>query len=98
MAKTHMEARINAEARAHIGGDEQIVDSINTRYGALTFKHLLLPVWLLAYRYQDRSYQVLVNAGTGEVNGERPYSVWKIASVAILATIVAMTVWFFTSR
>ena len=44
----------------------------------VTFKHLLLPIWLATYRYRDQLYQILVNARTGEVQGRRPYSVWKI--------------------
>jgi hypothetical protein len=31
-------------------------------YSAITFKHLLLPVWISAYRFQSRVYQALVNA------------------------------------
>ena len=56
----------------------------------MTFKHLLLPVWLLAYRYRERVFQVLVNASTGEVDGERPYSAWKIATAIIAGTLLAV--------
>ena len=42
------------------------------------FKHLLLPVWLLAYQYNGKAFQVMVNAATGEVQGERPWSWIKI--------------------
>jgi hypothetical protein len=82
--------------RQRIGGDEQQVDSIETHYGAITFKHVLLPTWLLAYRYRGKSYQVMINAATGEVQGERPYSWIKIAffslAVAAIAGTVAMLV------
>ena len=54
------------------------------RYDALSFKHLLLPVWLLAYRYHEKIYQVMINATTGEVQGERPYS-WIKITLAVLA-------------
>ena len=46
----------------------------DTNYHALTYKHLLLPVWMLAYRYGKKTYRVVVNAGTGEVQGGRPWS------------------------
>ena len=71
--------------RGLIGGDEQRISEIKTRYDAITFKHLLLPVWLLAYRYHDKSYQIFINAVTGEVQGERPYSFWKIFLTVLLA-------------
>ncbi|MCP4507510.1 MAG: hypothetical protein GY826_14105, partial [Fuerstiella sp.] len=77
-AKSRIDETIQSDVRQRIGGDAQRVQSVNSRYEAITYKHLLLPVWLLAYRYSDKTYQVFVNAATGEVQGERPYSVWKI--------------------
>ncbi|MEZ6130876.1 MAG: hypothetical protein R3C59_19575 [Planctomycetaceae bacterium] len=77
------------EVRQRIGGDTQQVQSVNSRYEAVTFKHLLLPVWLLAYRYHQKTYQVFINAATGEVQGERPYSVWKILFAVLLGSLVA---------
>ena len=62
---------------------------MQTTYGAVTFKHLLLPVWLMAYRYNEKTYQILVNATTGELDGERPYSAWKIATAIIMGTLLA---------
>ncbi|MBI5758016.1 MAG: hypothetical protein HZA46_05815 [Planctomycetales bacterium] len=94
-ARSRIEAAVRAESQRRIGGDEQRVHSVTTRYNAITFKHLLLPVWMLAYRYHDKAYQVVVNAGTGEVQGERPYSWVKIlmavlATAAVAATIAAI--------
>ena len=89
IARDVMDKAIAVEVRQRIGGDEQIVNSIRTQLGAITFKHLLLPVWMLAYRYRGQTYQVLVNACTGEVDGERPYSVWKI-TFAVVATAAAV--------
>ena len=88
-ARQKMETQISRDVRSDIGGDEQRVFSIDTRHDALTYKHLLLPLWLLAYRYGDRSYQVLVNAQTGEVQGERPWSWIKIALAAVSGLAVA---------
>ena len=57
--------------------------------GDLTFKHVLLPVWLAAYRYRGKSFRFVVNGRTGSVEGERPYSAVKIAIAVALALIVA---------
>ena len=48
-------------------------------------------VWMLAYRYHDKPYRVFVNAGTGEVQGERPYS-WVKIMLAVLAGAAAALV------
>jgi len=88
-AKSRIDEAIQSDVRQRIGGDTQRVQSVNSRYEAITYKHLLLPVWLLAYRFSDKTYQVFVNAATGEVQGERPYSVWKILFAVILGLTVA---------
>jgi DNA-directed RNA polymerase subunit RPC12/RpoP len=85
LARRRIESAIEAEVRQRIGGDEQRLERIQTEWSGLTYKHLLLPVWLLAYRYGDRSYRVAVNACSGEVTGERPYSPWKVALLAAAA-------------
>jgi hypothetical protein len=65
---------------------------VDTRYDNITFKHILLPVWISAYRYREKAYRFLVNARTGEVSGERPYSTAKIvaAAVVVLGIIAAV--------
>lgn len=73
-----------------IGGDEQRVDTVNTAYSDITFKHLLLPLWICAYRFRERPYRVLINARTGEVQGERPYSAWKIALLVIVILLLIL--------
>ncbi len=89
-----MQQEIDAEVREDIGGDEQRVSSIRTTYSNIFFLHLLLPVWIGAYQFQGKVYHVVVNARTGDVQGERPYSKWKIASlvVAILAVVVGLLI------
>ena len=87
--KQRIDAAIHAEVRQRIGGDTQVVSSVNSRYDAVTYKHLLLPVWLLAYKYHNKTYQVFINAATGEVQGERPYSIWKILLTILLGVAVA---------
>ena len=85
--KERIENAIRTEVHQRIGGDTQTIHSIDSHYDAITFKHLLLPVWLLAYAYGDKSYQVFINAATGEVQGERPWSPVKIA-MAVFTVIV----------
>lgn len=88
-ARERIEQALAEEVRARIGGDVQRVHAQQTSYAGLTYKHLLLPVWLLAYRYRDRSYRVAINACTGEVHGERPWSPWKIGAAVLLGLLAA---------
>jgi predicted RNA-binding Zn-ribbon protein involved in translation (DUF1610 family) len=89
-AKQRIDEAIAADVCQRIGGDRQRVHSIKSRYDAVTYKHLLLPVWMLAYRYHGKPYRIFVNAGTGEVQGERPYSWVKIAFTVVSSLIAAL--------
>jgi predicted RNA-binding Zn-ribbon protein involved in translation (DUF1610 family) len=88
-AKLRIDQAIEAEVRRRIGGDVQRIHSIQTQHDAITYKHLLLPVWMLGYKYREKPYQVVVNAGTGEVQGDRPYS-WIKITLAVLAGAAAI--------
>lgn len=88
-AQVIMAEQISLSIRRQIGGDEQRITSMNTRYADVTFKHLLLPVWISAYRFRDKVFRFLVNARTGEVQGERPYS-WIKITLAVLAGLAAL--------
>jgi hypothetical protein len=91
-AQRIMDDRIRSLCAADIGGDHQIVETVRTQHVGVTFKHILLPLWLATYRYFDKVYRIMVNARTGEVVGERPWSIWKIAlavlGVAVLVIII----------
>ena len=93
-AKRAMAPRIEKEVRSDIGGDEQRIDDIETSYLNAAFRHLLLPCWVGAYRFRGDLFQIVVNARTGEVQGERPYSAWKIGFLifGIIALIVLIAI------
>jgi DNA-directed RNA polymerase subunit RPC12/RpoP len=91
-AAQEMNATIQDDVRADIGGDQQQITDLETRVGELTFKHVLLPVWLAAFRYGGKSYRFVVNGRTGAVEGERPYSAVKIAIAVILGLLLALAI------
>ena len=93
-AKIIMSPAIDNTIKRDIGGDEQRISSKTTNYHDIAFKHILLPVWISSYRYKEKVYRFLVNAVTGEVQGERPWSIWKISAAVLLGVIaVGGIVW-----
>lgn len=88
-ARAIMARAIERDVRFDIGGDRQRVHDIRTRTSDVTFKHVLLPVWLAAYKYRGKTFRFVVNGQTGRVQGERPWSPWKIAIALIIGAIVA---------
>ena len=97
-AKQRMEPAIQSTIRQDIGGDQQMIQYVQTTYRNPTFKHILLPVWLSAYRYNNKVFQFLINARTGEVQGERPYSSAKIATAIVAGIILAIVLYFSLSK
>jgi hypothetical protein len=88
-AKQMMVPTIESTIRSDIGGDHQRIASVHSTYGSITFKHLLLPLWISAYRYRGKTYRFLVNARTGEVQGERP---WSAAKITLLVIAIALLI------
>lgn len=89
IGRQEMARVIMNDAQRDIGGDEQRVNQIRTDYNAETFKHVLLPVWTAAYKYNGKSYRFVVNGQSGRVQGERPWSAIKI-TLAVIAALVAL--------
>lgn len=67
---------------------------VHTLFSNLTYKYLLLPVWISSYKYKEKVYQFMVNGQTGKVSGKTPISIPKvIITVAAVILIVALIVW-----
>ena len=90
-AKNVIKENIKTTIRNEIGGDDQRIGNMNVAYSNITFKHILLPIWISAYSYNTKVYRFIINGETGEVQGQRPYSAIKIA-LAIIAAILAIIV------
>jgi len=89
LAVKAMDRIVRQDIMRDIGGDLQRIHQLNTHHDRTTFKHLLLPIWTAGFRYKGKTYRFVINGQTGRVQGERPYSYWKIA-LAVLAGMVVI--------
>ena len=87
-SEAQMRSQLEQLCARQIPGDTYRNLRIHPVFSARTFKHLLVPIWLLVYMFGSRSYQVVVNGYTGRMAGKYPYSPWKIAFLILLAIIV----------
>jgi DNA-directed RNA polymerase subunit RPC12/RpoP len=97
-AKQVMDNDIRRLCMRDIGGNHQRLYTVNTQHVGVTFKHVLLPVWLAPYRYQQQTYQILVNGRNGRVCGTRPYSWIKIALFVLLILAILGIVLLIASK
>jgi DNA-directed RNA polymerase subunit RPC12/RpoP len=95
-ATERMEDVIRGDVRSAIGGDHQRIHTLHTTRSNITYKHVLLPMWICSYRYRDKIYRFLVNARTGEVQGQRPWSWVKITLAVLAAAAVAFGIYAVT--
>ncbi|HRG75498.1 MAG TPA: hypothetical protein PLX69_13140, partial [Leptospiraceae bacterium] len=98
ISKGKMDGPIREKIRRDIGGDEQQISSVNTTYSEVKFKHLLLPLWISSYRYNEKIYRFIINARTGEVTGDRPWSWIKITLATLAGLALAGAIYYFTQH
>ncbi len=96
LAKARMAGAVEKKVRRCVGGDEQHVPAIETAYSDLSYRLVLLPVWLVSYPYRGRQRMVAVHGETGRVVGERPWSAAKLVFSGILMFAVACAILYFS--
>jgi len=98
-AREEMEAEITRLCAADVPGDTHRFLQVRTDYSGQTFKHILVPIWLLSYDYATRHFQVVINGYTGAIAGQYPKS-WIKITLAVLAAAAAIGafVWFSQHR
>lgn len=87
-AKAKMSSYIKQNIRQDIGGDQQQITSIQTQHNNVTYKNILLPVWTASFIWNKKVYHYAINAQTGKIAGDRPYSVVKIVFAVILGLCI----------
>jgi Zn finger protein HypA/HybF involved in hydrogenase expression len=87
-SRQQMDARLRQLCAAAVPGDTHRNLEVASQYRDQTFKHILVPIWLLTYTYGSKVYHVAANGVTGRMSGERPWSWIKIALLILVALII----------
>jgi len=93
-SRGRMEAALRDQCAHAVPGDTHRNLQVNATYSGQTFKHVLVPLWLLSYRYGQKTFQAAINGDSGRVAGEHPLS-WIKITLAVLAAlaVVALIAW-----
>jgi len=94
VGSTGMASRIHNAVINDIPGDTYRNLSSNIKTWDETFKHCLVPIWISAYKYKEKTYHYLVNGVTGKRDGTAPYS-WVKITLAVLFGGAVMTGLYF---
>ena len=60
----------------------------NTSFSNITYKYLMLPVWLSCFNYNGKTYQFIVNGQSGKVGGKYPISGWRVAFAIFIGLLI----------
>ena len=89
-----MDQQIRHACASRIPGDTYRHLRVRTQKDGLTFKHILLPVWVAGYRYKGKVFQFLVNGQSGKVSGSKPWS-WPKIIIAVILGAIALGALFY---
>ena len=89
-----MDYKIRHMCSAQLGGDTQRSLHVNSTKSEQTFKHIILPIWICSYIYQNKVYRFLVNGQTGRVYGQKPISWVKIAFCILLFVAFIFAIYY----
>jgi len=96
-AKAKMAHKIEQNIRYDIGGDQQQIQQMHTKHNDITYKNVLLPVWTASFQWKEKEYYYAINAQSGKIVGERPYSSMKII-FAILAALTLLAAFLYMNE
>ncbi len=88
-ARRGMAGEIRSACASRVPGDTHRNLHVRTTYRDIRWKHLLLPLWVVAYRYRGKPYRIVVNGQSGAVDGEAPFSWGKILALVLFVLLVA---------
>jgi hypothetical protein len=91
-SQAQMKRKLYDMCAAEVPGDTHRSLEIFPTFSGETFKHILVPVWLLTYTYGNKPWQVVVNGYTGRIAGQYPKSPWKIALLVLVILIAVLIV------
>jgi hypothetical protein len=75
-----------------LGGDTQRNLQVSTNLSGVTFKHLLLPVYISSYQYKGKSWRFMINGQTGKIVGDRPLDWVKVLAVVGVVVVVLVVI------
>lgn len=84
LIRHRLEAEIEDKVRQENRADHSRVKHLEVSYSSVTYKYLLLPVWLSTYRYREKVYHFMVNGQSGKAGGQVPVSPLRVAIAALL--------------
>ena len=97
-SREQMDSKLRGMCASQVPGDTHRNLQVYPNYFGQTFKHILVPIWLLSYDYGRRAFQVVINGYTGAIAGRYPKSWIKITLAVLAGLAIAGVIALFANR
>lgn len=88
---SHLEEQIKSQIIRQHRANRVDHLKVSTSHSNITYKYLMLPVWLSSFKYRDKVYQFMVNGQTGKVGGKAPISPLRV-TLAVISAIAVVAI------
>lgn len=92
--QTKLKSSIENHVKAHWSCDRVGGVKFSTLYSNMTYKYILVPVWLSSFQYKDKTYQFAVNGQTGKVGGKAPTSAFRVILAVLIGIGIIVGLYF----
>ena len=91
-AKTSIDQDLRRRILMQYSHDKVAYLNVNTSYADLTYKYVMLPIYVGNFSFKQKLFNFFVNGNTGRVNGKTPKSLVKIgfALLGVIAIIIGV--------
>ena len=97
-AKTKIDKELRSQILSQYVYDRVAYLNVSTTHQNVTYKYVMLPVYVGNYKYNKKVYNFFVNGSTGKVTGKTPVSLLKvILTILGITAVVAGIVFLFYS-
>lgn len=93
-AKNIIDRKLRSMIKATLHCDVVEYLNVYTQHNGVTYKYVLLPVYMHQYRFRKKNYPVYINGSTGKVKGKTPVSPLRVAIATVLGAAVAVGLYF----
>ncbi len=98
LAKSKISRRLEhnvSEKVEHEFNADHVVDvRLDTTFDNITYKYLMLPIWVSNFKYKNKVYQFMVNGQTGKVSGKTPISIPKVILTVIIGIAIVAGIYY----
>lgn len=94
-AEKSIDDAVKSQAQSKIKAEKTKDLKITSDKEALTWQHVLLPVWISSFTYRKKTFQYLINGKTGKVAGDKPLSLPRILIlIGTITVLLVLLVWW----